>query len=98
MTVLIGARELLVTVRRGEEITPGALEELATNARTIAADLSQEDGRELYDIFQEILSHAEEAQRQTHDAMHRAGEGRRALSGYGHLKPNRRAQRVRKKV
>jgi hypothetical protein len=98
MSALQAARELVSRSRNGHELSSKELEELATRARAEAPTLSPADGRELYETFGALLGIAEAGQRETRRALRQAGSGRRALRGYGHLKPNRRAQHIRSKV
>jgi hypothetical protein len=98
MTPLETARELIARCRNGHEISSQELEDLATRARATAPTLSATDGRELYEMFEAILRISEASQRETRQALQQAGSGRRALRGYGHLRPNRRAQHIRSKV
>jgi len=98
MSALIMARDLLDRSTNGHEITAQELQDLADRSREEAPGLDPAQGRQLVELFRLIAVRAEQAHQQTRKAISRATSGRRALSGYGHLRPNRRSQHMRKKI
>jgi len=98
MSALELARALLARWQNGEDFSPQDLQDLSDQSMKEAKDLTPTEGRELFELFQKISVHAERSFQDTRKAINKAGPGRRALRGYGHLRPNRRSQHMRRKV
>ena len=98
MSLLERTKRLLKALRSGEQVDPEVVQQLSDDARVKGPALSFEQGRELAEALDTLVRALSAIQADQAQELGRAKQGKRALKGYGHAKPNTRSQRLRKRV
>ena len=98
MSLLERSNTLLRALQDGEQVDPKVVEQLANDARIEGPALSMEEGEALSESLNILVAALTAVQEDRAEQLGQFSKGKRALRGYGHARPNKRRQRLRKRV
>ncbi len=90
--------DLVDSLAEGEDLDPDRPGRIFQAIQGSASELTREELQGLASALVELESAVLGRQADIQRSLHKAGKGRRAMRGYGWLKPNRQGQRLRKKA
>ena len=98
MTVLDQLEELKRAIEQGDEQAPDLAASIVADIQSDAASWAPEQREMVYHRLQGLISSAQEQRELAGRQIRSAGQSKRAIAGYGQLRPSRRSQRTNKQA
>jgi hypothetical protein len=98
MTVLDQLEELKQAIENGDERAADLATSIVADIQLDAASWKPAEREVVYGRLQNLISAAQEQRELTRDQIRSAGQSKRAIAGYGQLRPSRRSQRTNKQA
>jgi hypothetical protein len=98
MTVLTRLDELKQAIADGDEQAPDLAASLVADIQLDAASWQAEEREIVYGRLQELILSAQEQRDLAKSQIRSTARSKRAIAGYGQLRPSRRSQRTNKQA
>ena len=98
MTVLHRLEELKRAIEAGDEQAPDLAASIVADIQLDAASWQADERELVYGRLQELISSAQEQRDLARRQIQSTGQSKRAIAGYGQLRPSRRSQRTNKQA